>query len=411
MNNSLHIREYIKKDTPHYANSFIDINPKKTALVLIDLWNSQELTDLVCNKINPIIKIAREKGVLIIHSPSQDYENIHHDLDIHPNDLLITGYDDFGRELINKEIDTLLYAGFDTLFCVLDKPLGAINNYFRTFEGSGYRYILIRDSTSSECKETYDLGINLFEKLFRLTTTVLDICNFFNVRLSNVSTSTDIAFTSCSNKKNIIKSNRVSSIYTDNSAIVLFDDNRSEIDLSEILNWGKHSGIKIIQCLVNSNSKKYQSIEYIPSEKKFIQFIRNHRINNLFYLGGGLDDEMIFGHCGIMRLYIQKRYKNNPMPDCYIVEDCSWISTKPLSTSVDIIKKTLIERYRDVQGICTLDLMRSMKKGNKYTNRAFLKFYYFYSRVKRYRKYILACIGFVFILGLLIGMRLTTLII
>jgi hypothetical protein len=59
MNNSLHIREYIKKDTPHYANSFIDINPKKTALVLIDLWNSQELTDLVCNKINPIIKIAR----------------------------------------------------------------------------------------------------------------------------------------------------------------------------------------------------------------------------------------------------------------------------------------------------------------------------------------------------------------
>ena len=365
-NKSLHIRKYITGKEPHYANDFINIDPKKTALILIDLWNGHGLTDLVCNKINPIIKIAREKGVLIIHAPSQDYKNIHHDLDMHPNDSLITGYDDFGRELTNKGVDTLLYAGFDTLLCVLDKPCGAINNYFRAFEG-GYRYILIRDATTSECRETYALGVNFFEKLFISTTTVLDIFNLFNVMSYNKGADRELEFSSCT-RKNIVNTDN---IYAENSAIVLFDDNQNKIDLSEILRWGRHQGIKIIKCLVSLNTNKSKGIECISSEKEFIQFIRNNHIYSLIYLGGGLDDEMVFGPCGIMSLYIQERYKNNPMPNCYIVEDCSWISTEPLTASSDVIKKTLVEKYRNVQGVYALKLMKSVKKGNK--NKIFLR--------------------------------------
>ena len=102
-----------------------------------------------------------------------------------------------------------------------------------------------------------------------------------------------------------------------------------------------------------------------------------------------------------MSLYIQERYKNNPMPNCYIVEDCSWISTEPLTASSDVIKKTLVEKYRNVQGVYALKLMKSVKKGNK--NKIFLKFSYLYNKFRQYFKYIFAYTGIVFLLGLLIG--------
>ena len=95
------------------------------------------------------------------------------------------------------------------------------------------------------------------------------------------------------------------------------------------------------------------------------------------------------------------------MPDCYIVADCAWISTNPLSTSSNVIKETLITRYRDVQRVCVLDLMSIMKKGKMSTNKNLLKSYFFLKKVKQYFSYIIIYSVLLLILGILIGVGLS----
>ena len=254
MQEYLNIRKYISKQEPCYVNDSIEINPKKTAIIVIDLWNENALTQLILERINPLLKAARQKGVLIIHAPSQRYEDIHPDLDMHADDLLISGYDDFGQELYKRQIDTLLYAGFDTLFCVLDKPLGAINNYINHI-GKNFKYILIRDGTSSECYETQVLGINIFEKLFGLTTTVLELLDFFHaIPINYAYHETNVL--NYSNEVGI--SDRKNDIYSGNSLIVLFNSNNNKVDLFSILQWAKNQGILVVQVLIDKEAIKYK---------------------------------------------------------------------------------------------------------------------------------------------------------
>ena len=394
MQDHLNTRRYISKQKPCYVNDPIEINPKKTAIILIDLWNESVLTKLILERINPLLKAARQKGVLIIHAPSQRYEDMHPDLDINTDDLLISGYDDFGQELCKRQINTLLYAGFDTLFCVLDKPLGAINNHI-SYTGKNFKYILIRDGTSSGYYETQALGVNIFEKLFGLTTTVLELLDFFHAIPIDY-TYQEVNTLSHGNEVGI--PDRVNNIYSGNSLIVLFNSNDNKADLFSVLQWAKNQGILAVQVLIDKEAIKYKDVSCVQSEKQFLTFIRNNNIHDLFYAGGGLDEEMIHGICGIMRLYIQKRYRNNPTPNCHIIRDYSWITTQPLSASYNVIRDTLVERYRGVKGISFAQLKIQIRRGHVKENK-YLKLFDFYNRVKKYSLYFIGYGVFAFFLG------------
>jgi hypothetical protein len=109
---------------------------------------------------------------------------------------------------------------------------------------------------------------------------------------------------------------------------------------------------------------------------------------------------MIHGVCGVMRLYIQKIYKNNPTPSCYIIKDYSWITTQPLSGPYNVIRDTLVERYRGVKGISFTQLKIQMRRGHVKENK-YLKLFDFYNRVKKYSLYFIGYGIFTFFLGVI----------
>ena len=169
---SLAVREYVGGANPYYNYRSISFSPQSSAIVLIDLWDREVVTPLLERKLLSFIEIARKEGVTIIHAPSQRYDEMHPLISVYPEDILITGYDDMGTILHSKGISTLLYAGNDVVKCVLDKPLGAIHHHLDNGE---FKYVLIKDGTTSAYAETQLLGINIFEKAFGNTTTIIDI--------------------------------------------------------------------------------------------------------------------------------------------------------------------------------------------------------------------------------------------
>jgi len=54
-----------------------DLDPAKTALVICDMWDhhwctgAEERVGVLARKMEPFLEIARKRGVLIIHAPSE----------------------------------------------------------------------------------------------------------------------------------------------------------------------------------------------------------------------------------------------------------------------------------------------------------------------------------------------------
>ena len=165
-----------------YSHLEIDVN--KTALILIDVWACSNDIRLECNvktKIVPLLKLAREQNMPIIHVP--------HDRDIHehcqPLDgELITGKENrlsdtgcFDKYLQSHNISNLLYAGYRSNWCVLHRPTGIVK-----MSELGYNVILIRDCTiAMETPETLEgewankVSVNMVESQFGSTTTLKDL--------------------------------------------------------------------------------------------------------------------------------------------------------------------------------------------------------------------------------------------
>ena len=193
-------RKYVAESNsqiqPYYENIILKLDKNDTALVLIDIWEGQGdlVNRFIDEQILRLVKIARENNILIVHCPSQEYKLLHPSIEIHPNDILITGFDNFDKELGMLGIKNLLYSGYDTFSCVIDKPCGIGN--IKLKYGDKYNNILIRDCCISKYEETHLSAISLIEKNFALTTTFKDL------NLSNeVSTEYNFKFPNISKKK------------------------------------------------------------------------------------------------------------------------------------------------------------------------------------------------------------------
>jgi type 1 glutamine amidotransferase/nicotinamidase-related amidase len=77
---TLNLRSQVQvPDTPgrfKAVNKVVNWNPKKTAIIICDMWNEHwckgatKRVDELSRPMNDFVKIARQKGVLIVHSPS-----------------------------------------------------------------------------------------------------------------------------------------------------------------------------------------------------------------------------------------------------------------------------------------------------------------------------------------------------
>jgi len=354
----------------NYQDIFINLNPQKTAIVLIDSWDMDLLDDLVNYKIVPLLNIARKNNITIVHAVSTGPKMPHPLIEVHPEDIIIKDYGNGDKELKSRGIDTLLYAGQDTLYCVLDKPQGFFYVHLR---GEDFRTILIRDGVISKTPEMKTVAINMFETKFGCSISTEDLYDFFEMVPPKEIFNEVVARSNSSFDFNIVKTNFKPS----ETALVLvnpFKNYSSEVwnkrveknrkeKLIPLINLGRSNDILIIYVSNKSNIANDYKLLYnefvIYSEREFRKILKERKIKKLLYAGYALNQDVLFGPAGISRLFIQTKYEFNKIADYYIVEDATLAFEIPETSSDEIIKKTILKYYRRMK-IIELDQLPSM---------------------------------------------------
>ena len=163
------------------------IDPAKAALVIIDPWASHPNDGWAARAVAnmqshlvPLIAACRAAGIRIVYAPT-NYP-IHSSVAPQAGDTVIStpgsNTDDVALDqaLLSWGVDTVLYAGYASNMCVLDKPAG-VRQLSRI--RAGRRFIFVRDaSIGFEIPETlaaqtlHQAAVFDFEFMFGPTTTV-----------------------------------------------------------------------------------------------------------------------------------------------------------------------------------------------------------------------------------------------
>jgi nicotinamidase-related amidase len=175
--------------TYDYQQSNLDLN--KTALILMDVWAGHPIDgwaererENIKTKIVPLLALARKHNMTIVYSPNGG--TICPDVCPQKGEVVldaagINNTDEFHQFLKEKGINTLLYAGYASNWCLLDRPSGIF-----WMAQLDYQIILIRDATiAQETAETLDgewankVVINMIESEWGRSTTVADLQTAF----------------------------------------------------------------------------------------------------------------------------------------------------------------------------------------------------------------------------------------
>lgn len=174
-----------------YKYQRFEVDLRRSALVLIDVWADhsnegwiERARQHTTQKLLPLLKLARKNGMTVFHAPHRraiatSMRPLEGEINLDHARLATT--ESFHRFLHNMGINTLLYAGYASNWCVLNRPVGIIR-----MSQLGYSIILIRDCTIAfETPETLDgewankVTINTIETQWGMTTTLHDLEDAF----------------------------------------------------------------------------------------------------------------------------------------------------------------------------------------------------------------------------------------
>ncbi|MFC1669391.1 hypothetical protein ACFL20_03310, partial [Spirochaetota bacterium] len=355
------IQNISDETSSYYSYPNLTINLNKTALVLIDIWdNEPRINELIKYRLVPLLKLARKKNITIIHAPSQNF-NIHPLCRPMPGEIVVNGYKNIDNELKLREINTILYAGFDTYKCVLDKPMGIFSTKERNPQ---INLLLIRDCTLSGNVISQTVATNMIEKHFGHSTSLENLYYALDETPPDIILN-DLTIPESSISENQIPENATFS--SNNSALVLtgtgaidsypsgsFKDRISPLqnDIENLIDFARNNNLLIIHApneYGNLNSRTPLSNEpIIYSKDSFINTIENNNIKNLFYAGFAVNEDILFGNAGIVSLYIRGRYENIPVPGYYIINNCTFAFEMPETLSGEYVKEVSLT-YRNIQ--------------------------------------------------------------
>lgn len=134
----------------------------RSVLVLIDVWAShpndgwvERAKPVTAGKIAPVVDAAHTAGLQVVHAPYTmpiDPAITIGDGDVNADDAGLSEPAAFDRWLKASGIDTLIYAGYASNWCVTHRPIGMMEMKRR-----GYKIIFIRDaSIAFETAESLD---------------------------------------------------------------------------------------------------------------------------------------------------------------------------------------------------------------------------------------------------------------
>lgn len=361
----------VRFDEPSIANGYqestVKINPQKTAIIAIDLWdNTSFLEKPIKYKINPLLDLARKNNITVIHAISGDkppYPKIHRFVSVKEEDIFVYGYDYADDYLYRHGIDTLLYVGYDALLCVLDKPNGVFHTLTRN---PNFKTILIRDAVFSGYDCIVTTAINIIESQLGCSTTTEDLFNSFHVTppqeiFQIIKPPFAASFDLEDYNEPFIASETALVVVglNDDTKNPYWQERIKELIQTKITNVIKTAREKGLTIIYAPGFDKKMSREIVPlpnelvvtSEKKFMQIIIENHLRNLLYVGSGLNEEILFGPAGITRIYIQARYKRNDVTRYYLVKDAVLTFETPETEKAEIIKNTLLKYYRKMKVI------------------------------------------------------------
>lgn len=353
------------EESSYYQSFTKKIDLTRTALVLIDTWDDTPLLeDLIKYKLVPLLKLARKKKMTIVHCPSQR-PNIHQDIDPQPGELVILGYKDFDHELKLRGIDTLIYAGFDTLLCVIDKPCGVFSTKLRH---NDFKRFILSDCVLSSQKEKKMVGLDIIEKQFAYSLTLEELYNacgknppakiFNTVETRSIGNIPDPSSseTSFNKLETALVVVGASDQYQNPGWQTRVTENMNKQNgLLDLIALARQNNIKIIYAPGdNEIAASIAPIEgdiVVNSYSEFITTINGLNIRKLVYAGYPLNEDVLFGDAGITRLYMRNRYQTKYTPKYYILSDCTLAYEQAGTLSTETIKKYLLNYYRGVKTI------------------------------------------------------------
>lgn len=315
------------------------ITPSNSAVVLIDIWDESFLDEVVIEKLNPFIEQLKEKEVLIIFAPSEGEENKHLK---QIYDYKVFGYGNIDEVLEQENIKNIFYVGYDTLLCVIDKPMGILNFVSRN---KNFEHYLIEDMSISKTKEMKFVATNfLYHQDINIVNTS-QINEIFNLELKT--------------KETIYPENTINQIYFNKlngnkSLIILFKENKNDFEVIE-------SQLKEdVLILEYFNDNLYYNNKTFENQYHFIDFIKKNEVTDIIYGGGYVNTNIFFNELGIgiANLYIKERYFNINLPKRHILDELFYIKE---DLNKNITKKILINHYRDV-GLVKLDILLNQKQ-------------------------------------------------
>ncbi len=341
------------KSKYEYLN--INIDPDKTAIIAIDLRNKKEndkffnkeiFSTFVDHKIVPLFELARRKNITIVHAPSHKPYNIHDSILVYPEDLVISNYRNADKELSSRGIDTLLYVGYDSLYCVLDKPAGIFQTHLRSDK---FKTILIRDGVISRKDETNQVAINIIESNLGCSITINDIYNYFSEEAPkeifyNLTFPEKASFDLNKNKISF-NPKQIGLVIVNYFSPIQDKKVRQKTDL--LIEYARLNNISLIYIEslrdIPEEYELYSNEHLINSEEQFMNLLKSKKMSKLFYAGHFLNSDMLFGPGGITRLYIKKRYEFKKLPDLYIINNASLAFETPETLPNNMFQKTLLK--------------------------------------------------------------------
>jgi len=340
---------YIMAEYDPVNNIYIDvekemiINPLKSALVVIDIWEQKWLNNMTINFINPLIKDLHGYGVKIIYSPSQKKQN----KNLFILDEAITFYnieimDEF---LYNHKIETLLYVGSDTYYCLLDKPNGIISYRLRDYS-KRMKIFVFDEGVTSLTKETKETSISLLKKN---NVGIIKAGNFsYKLIYPKVTEINPLE-------------NTVDKIGWGKNFVVIFKNQFKNDDLNNFENLLIEKNINF--CVVKDKNLYYKNGK-LSYNYEFIDLLIKLEIRNIYYCGYYLNNEILLSNFGITQLYIKKRYSGLfDLPMIYIINDLSYI-IQSASIEPDIEKAVIINHCRGgVKNILSSTLLKELSQG------------------------------------------------
>ena len=319
----------------------IKLNTENCALVLIDVWDKDFLSPMVEKFINPLIKDLDSLGFKIIYAPSQEKQ--HDSLLKVKKGITFYNADTMDAYVKNNDIQNLFYVGFDTFYCVIDKPNG-IYSFKNRNKNKELNFFVFDKGVSSYSVGMRDAALRLFKKnnIRVIKAGKVDFDNFNSPKINKHLTS-----------------KTVKTLPKGNDLVIIFKNGKDNDTLNDFEDKLKQNNIKFFDVVDNT---VFSEDGVLKSDDEFIDHLIHLNIKNIYYAGYHLNNEILWSKFGVTNLYIHKRYMGiNKLPKIFFINDLVYIA-KTFESDGSLEKLIFLNHYRGIKNIFSDLLINKTKQ-------------------------------------------------